>query len=73
MNAKELRALLAECNLSQRGAAKMLGINERTMRRYVLGEMPVPRLVELALRGHQHPCPPQPARKQPPARKPRKG
>lgn len=58
MNAKELRALLAQCNLSQRGAAKMLGINERTMRRYVLGEMPVPRLVELALQAYKNPCPP---------------
>ena len=36
--------------MSQRGAARELGIGERTMRRYVAGELPVPRPIELALR-----------------------
>jgi transcriptional regulator with XRE-family HTH domain len=48
MNAFELRTLLQELRLTQRGAAKLLGINERTMRRYAAGE-PIPRVVQLAL------------------------
>lgn len=35
--------------MSQRGAAKELGISERQMRRYCAGDAKVPRLVELAL------------------------
>ena len=51
INRDDIRRLLAECGLSQRGAARLLGINERTMRRYVLGELPVPKAIELALLG----------------------
>jgi hypothetical protein len=50
MNAKQLQQLLDEAGLSQRGAARQLQIDERTMRRYVAGELAVPRTVELALR-----------------------
>jgi hypothetical protein len=50
MNAKQLQKLLDEAGLSQRRAARHLQIDERTMRRYVAGELPVPRTVELALR-----------------------
>ena len=47
MTAKQLRKLLERAGLSQRAAALELGLNERTMRRYVAGE-PIPRVVELA-------------------------
>jgi plasmid maintenance system antidote protein VapI len=47
---KQLQAFLDRNGLSQRGAAAAIGIGERTMRRYVAGELPVPRVVELALR-----------------------
>jgi plasmid maintenance system antidote protein VapI len=46
----ELRALLTRAGLSQRGAARELHINERTMRGYCAGQQPVPRTVELALK-----------------------
>lgn len=40
---------LHAAGLSQREAARLLGIDERTMRRYCLGEMPAPRMIWLAL------------------------
>ena len=49
MTPDQLRDLLTRAGLSQRGAARELGIDERTMRRYVAGDLPVPRVVELAL------------------------
>jgi transcriptional regulator with XRE-family HTH domain len=49
LTAAQLKRALAKAGLSQRGAAKRLEINERTMRRYVSGEQPVPRVVECAL------------------------
>jgi len=45
----QLQRLLDRAKLSQRGAAKVLGINERTMRKYVAGESKIPKVVELAL------------------------
>jgi len=48
-DAAHLREMLRQVGLSQRGAARQMGINERTMRRYCLGELPVPRLVWLAM------------------------
>jgi plasmid maintenance system antidote protein VapI len=48
-DAERLRAKLAEAGLSQRGAARLLEIDERTMRRYCAGEYPVPKVVWLAL------------------------
>ena len=51
MNAEQLRKLLARLGLSQRGAAKLLDIDERTMRRYVSGKGSIPKAVELALLG----------------------
>jgi DNA-binding XRE family transcriptional regulator len=50
MDHVEIRALLAANGLSQRGAAKSLGINERTMRAYCSGEKKIPTLVKLAMR-----------------------
>lgn len=48
-DADRLRAMLDSAGLSQRGAAKALGINERTMRRYCSGDAAVPRVIVLAL------------------------
>ena len=43
------RLALRRAGLTQRGAARVLGINERTVRRYAAGE-PVPTVVWLALK-----------------------
>lgn len=48
-DADRLRAILERSRLSQRGAARQLGMAERTMRYYVAGEQPVPRAVMLAI------------------------
>lgn len=50
MTAAQLQKLLDQSGLSQRGAAKELDISERNMRRYIAGDLPVPRVVEYALR-----------------------
>lgn len=57
MTALQLKRVLAKAALSQRGAAKLLEINERTMRRYVSGEQPIPRVVEYALLWISHQSP----------------
>jgi len=49
MTALQLQRLLDRAGLSQRGAAKSLEINERTMRKYVSGDLPIPRTVEYAI------------------------
>lgn len=49
MTGGQLRKLLDRAGLSQRGAAKALVINERTMRKYVAGDAEVPKMVELAI------------------------
>jgi plasmid maintenance system antidote protein VapI len=48
MTALQLQRLLDRAGISQRGAAKALDINERTMRKYVAGDAAIPRTVELA-------------------------
>jgi DNA-binding XRE family transcriptional regulator len=48
MTANQLQKLLDRAGISQRGAARELGINERTMRLYVAGDAVIPRTVELA-------------------------
>lgn len=48
MTAGQLQKLLDRAGISQRGAAKALDINERTMRKYVAGDAEIPRTVELA-------------------------
>lgn len=48
-DADRLRKLLSDAGLSQRGAARQLDIDERTMRRYCSGELDVPRVVWLAI------------------------
>jgi transcriptional regulator with XRE-family HTH domain len=49
MNAEHYRDALSRLGLSQTRAAKLMGVNERTSRRWALGEIPVPRLVALLL------------------------
>ena len=50
MTGGQLQKLLDQSGLSQRRAAKELGISERNMRRYIADELPIPRVVEYALR-----------------------
>lgn len=49
MTALQLKRALKDAGLSQRGAARLLEINERTMRRYIAGDQPIPRAIEYAL------------------------
>jgi plasmid maintenance system antidote protein VapI len=49
MTGGQLQKLLDRAGLSQRGAAKALGLNERTMRKYVAGDAEIPKVVELAI------------------------
>ena len=44
-----LRELLARAGLSQRGAARLLDIRERQMRRYLAGDAEVPYCVQYAI------------------------
>ncbi len=50
MTPAQLQKLLDRAGLSQRGAAKAIGINERTMRKYIAGEHHIPLVIEFALR-----------------------
>jgi hypothetical protein len=50
MTPKQLQKFLDDNGMSQRRAAKEIGIHERTMRLYIAGELPVPRAIEFALR-----------------------
>lgn len=50
MTWKQLQGLLDDAGLSQRGAAKAIGISERQMRRYVAGDAKLPKFIEYALR-----------------------
>jgi len=45
----ELKKLIDDSGLSQREVAKMIRIDERTMRRYIAGDLPIPGVVELAV------------------------
>lgn len=49
LTALQLQRLLDRAGISQRGAAKALEINERTMRKYVAGDAPIPKTVEYAI------------------------
>lgn len=50
MTAAQLQRLLDKMGETQVGMAKRLGISDRNMRRYVSGELPVPRVMVLAVR-----------------------
>lgn len=49
MTSTELRELIESSGLSQREIARMLVIDERTLRRYLAGDLPIPKVVELAV------------------------
>lgn len=49
MTADQYRTAIAELGLSQVSAAKFLGVNARTSRRWVSGQQPVPRAVAILL------------------------
>lgn len=44
-----LRELIESSGLSQREIARLLVIDERTLRRYLAGDLPIPKVVELAV------------------------
>ncbi len=50
MNQQQLMAAIAQLNLTQASLARALDISDRTMRRYVAGDAPIPRVVELAVK-----------------------
>lgn len=49
MGKNQLRRLLEANEIPQTVAARELGIDPRTMRRYIAGDLPVPKVVEYAL------------------------
>ena len=49
MTPKAYREAIARLNLSQRAAAEFLEVDERTSRRYALGEQTIPRKIALGL------------------------
>lgn len=51
MTALEFRQALEMIEISQRGSARMFGVDERTVRRWCSGKTPVPKRVELTT-GH---------------------
>ena len=53
MTATQLRERLNALRLTQTAAARMLGLTDRTLRRYCAGDSPVPKTVELALQAIQ--------------------
>jgi transcriptional regulator with XRE-family HTH domain len=49
MSPQEYRDALAALGLTQAAAAKLLGVDPRTSRRWALGERKIPKLVEIVL------------------------
>ena len=49
MDLTEYRAAIARLGLTQGGAARLVGVDARTSRRWALGEVPVPGPVERLL------------------------
>lgn len=46
---RELKLLLQNEGISQTELARMLGIADRTVRRYIKGDLPMPRMFQLAV------------------------
>jgi transcriptional regulator with XRE-family HTH domain len=49
IKAKDLKELLQYEGISQTELARMLGIADRTVRRYIAGDLPMPRMFQLAV------------------------
>lgn len=49
MKAKDLKLELKSEEMSQRQMARMLGIDERTMRKYCSGDLPIQKTIEYAV------------------------
>ena len=49
MNSEQFRDALKRLEISQKGFARMIKSDPRTIRRYALGELPVPNVVEIIL------------------------
>lgn len=52
MNKKDLKLILMatrDDGMSQRRLSRILGLDERTVRRYVSGDLPIPQVVALAI------------------------
>jgi len=54
MTAARYKKVIKSLGLSQRKAAKFIGVNERTSRRYASGEWPVPRATAMLLAVMEH-------------------
>jgi hypothetical protein len=50
MTGSEYRDAIARLNLSQVGAAQLFGVNQRTSRRWIADEAPIPTSVALLLK-----------------------
>lgn len=50
MTAEQFKAAIAALDLSQVGAARLFGVNDRTARRWASGKADVPKMVALLLR-----------------------
>jgi DNA transposition AAA+ family ATPase len=50
MTRKQLRKLIEDAGLSQAKAARLIGLTDRSMRRYLAGDVEIPRSVEYAVR-----------------------
>jgi hypothetical protein len=50
MTKRELRRLIEGADLSQAKAARLIGLTDRSMRRYLAGDVEIPLSVEYALR-----------------------
>ena len=50
MTPEGLRRAIVQLGVSQRELARMLDYNERTVRHYCAGDLPIPRVVEYAVR-----------------------
>lgn len=50
MTARQFKAAIKKLGISQRSYAKHLGVNERTVRRWVSGKTKVPPLVAFAVK-----------------------
>ncbi len=50
MTANQFRTAIEKLSLSQRGAGQLFGVDERTSRRWALGERAIPHCVAIVLK-----------------------